>query len=167
MAPKDCDSLEEVSSSELTEVISELRELKINIKKCDRQLKTIEENLDQNAVDTETDEFATIEEPSSYTCEQRGYGKFSCECGREWGSSFSYTGYGQSCFKCGADVIPTSVKPIVYNNKQKNKKRQKQYWKKPFSHSYQYCEACKLSQCAWRPENHRTKIRVFTTRQRG
>ena len=34
------------------------------------------------------DGFGIVEEPSSYTCEQRGYGKFACSCGREWGSTF-------------------------------------------------------------------------------
>lgn len=109
MAPKECDSLEEVSSAELSEVVAELRQLRVNISKCnmhgtmysydkltsttlkrlclencDEQLKKLQPITEERHVEG----FSIVEEPSSYTCEQRGYGKFACACGREWGSTF-------------------------------------------------------------------------------
>ena len=126
-------------------------------------------------------------EPSSNTCEQRGYGRFKCDCGRSWGSSFSYVGYAQTCFTCGEDVQPKEITQISYDKKQtkrrfkeivknnfrtvdfrqkiQNKKtlrktilnNLKPQWRR-FSHSYQFCEACKLNQCAWRPEEFRFRF---------
>lgn len=155
-------SVDETASCDIYDIISEINDLKLEIKNCDDQLNTLP-NIDldfKKSTKTAEPDFGIIEEPSSNTCEQRGYGRFRCSCGHAWGSSFSYLGYSQSCFTCGEEVKPTEISQISYN-KAKTKRRFKPHWKR-FSHSFQFCEACKLNQCAWRPDEYRTSIRTFT-----
>ncbi|CAG5080467.1 Oidioi.mRNA.OKI2018_I69.PAR.g9603.t1.cds [Oikopleura dioica] len=170
MPPRGNDTdVEETTSCDIYEIISEIKGLQLEIKKCDAKIDLLP-NLDLPNSDyfgpplppdyEKNNLVQYIEEPSSNTCEQRGYGRFKCECGRSWGSSFSYLGYAQTCFTCGEDVQPREITQISYDKKQ-TKRRFKPEWRR-FSHSYQFCEACKLNQCAWRPEEFRTNIRTFT-----
>lgn len=164
MPPNADTDVEETTSCDIYEIISELKDLNLEIRKNKAQLDLLP-NLDPAFFgpplppDFEK-EISYVEEPSSTTCEQRGYGRFKCGCGHSWGSSFSYTGYAQTCFTCGDDVEPEEITQICYD-KRRTKRRFKPQWRR-FSHSYQFCEACKLKQCAWRPEEHRTNIRTFT-----
>ena len=68
-----------------------LSNLNIELAKCDGRLKRIDPNpivSDDNLSDTEFD-VDEIEEPSTFTCEARRYGKFECpNCDRKWGSAF-------------------------------------------------------------------------------
>ena len=78
-----------------------LSNLNIELAKCDGRLKRIDPNpivSDDNLSDTEFD-VDEIEEPSTFTCEARRYGKFECpNCDRKWGSAF---GSGSNMFISG------------------------------------------------------------------
>ena len=159
MPPNADTDVEETTSCDIYEIISELKDLNLEISMIEyHRWKTpiiFKEKIKQNWIfclililDISVHHFLLISkkkirysmlkvkyalfwhvnkelEPSSTTCEQRGYGRFKCGCGHSWGSSFSYTGYTQTCFTCGDDVEPEEITQISYD-KRKTKRRFKE-----------------------------------------
>ena len=94
----------QTAQTALDAVIDEISQLKLSIgqskvqfhlflqtflAKDDGRIKQINRELDDCETDLSDTEFGYVEEPSTFTCDARRYGRFECaECSNKWGSAF-------------------------------------------------------------------------------